>query len=404
MNALLVESIHEIAGRRLQEAGFSVQTRPGGMDAETLASVLPGSQILGIRSKTKVGAALLSPAGDTLAIGCFCIGTDQIDLGAAAMSGVPVFNAPFANTRSVAELTIAEIVLLLRRLPTKIAQMHAGAWDKSAGGAHEIRGKTLGIVGYGHIGSQVSVLAESMGMRVVYHDTAPKLPLGNGRPLGLLDDLLSAADVVTLHVPASPRTERLIGPMQIGKMKPGAILINNARGSVVDVPALAEAIRAGRLGGAAIDVFPVEPESRGDAFDSELRGLDNVILTPHVGGSTLEAQEAIAIEVTDKLVRYIATGATTGAVNVPEVDPPPPERGRGRRGARIVHFHRNVPGVIRQLSETIADAGANITGESLRTAGDLGLVVLDIDRGAEGLYERVSAVAETIRARVIELP
>lgn len=401
MNALLVESIHEIARQRLQGAGLTVQSRPGGMDAPTLLSVLPGAHLLGIRSKTKVTAEHLSPSGDTLAIGCFCIGTDQVNLHAAAMAGVPVFNAPFANTRSVAELTIAEIVLLLRQLPSKITRMHAGTWDKSAGGAHEIRGKTLGIVGYGHIGSQVSVLAESMGMRVVFHDTATKLPLGNSQPLGSLDELLAIADVVTLHIPASPQTERLIGDDQIRRMKPGALLINNARGSVVDIPALASALKESRLGGAAIDVFPAEPESRGDPFDSELRGLDNVILTPHVGGSTLEAQEAIAIEVAEKLVKYLATGATTGAVNVPEIEPPPLEDARAQPGARIIHFHRNVPGVIRQLSEAIADAGANITGESLRTAGELGLVILDIDRKADGLYGRIAGVPETIRARII---
>jgi len=400
MNALLVESIHEIARQRLQEAGLEVRTRPGGMDAGALSSVLPGAHLLGIRSKTKVNTEHLAPTGDTLAIGCFCIGTDQVNLHAAAMAGVPVFNAPFANTRSVAELTIAEIVLLLRQLPTKIARMHAGTWDKSAGGAHEIRGKTLGIVGYGHIGSQIAVLAESMGMRVVFHDTATKLPLGNSRPLGSLDELLSTADIVTLHVPASPLTRNLIGTDQIRKMKPGALLINNARGSVVDINALASALKEGRIGGAAIDVFPAEPESRGDPFDSELRNLDNVILTPHVGGSTIEAQEAIAIEVSDKLIKYLASGATGGAVNVPEIEPPPIDQGN----ARIVHFHRNVPGVIRQLSEAISDAGVNITGESLRTAGDLGLVILDIDRKAGGLYQRITAVPETIRARVIELP
>jgi D-3-phosphoglycerate dehydrogenase len=325
---------------------------------------------------------------------------------------VPVFNSPFSNTRSVAELTIAEIVALYRRLTDKASQMHAGVWDKSAAGAHEVRGRTLGLVGYGRIGSQVSVMAEAMGMRVVFFDSAAVLPLGNARAVRTLDELLSESDVVSLHVPATKATERLIGAKQIAAMKPGAYLINNARGGVVDIPALAAALRENKLSGAALDVFPKEPSSNSEPFESELRGLPNVILTPHVAGSTEEAQESIAVDVATKLIRFINNGSTTGSVNSPQVDLPEqstlstegdstPDAAAARRH-RILHFHRNVPGVLSKMHAIIAEVGANIAAEYLQTNPEVGYVVLDVDpTNAAPIVERLKAIPETIRVRML---
>jgi D-3-phosphoglycerate dehydrogenase len=318
---------------------------------------------------------------------------------------VPVFNSPFSNTRSVAELTLAEVVALFRRLPEKTAQMHAGVWDKSAAGSREVRGRTLGIVGYGHIGSQVSVLAEAFGMRVIFHDIAPRMPLGNARAMKSLADVLREADVVTLHVPATRETEGMIGAAQIRRMKPGALLINNARGGIVDVDALAEALRTGHLAGAALDVFPEEPAGKGERFESPLRGLANVILTPHVGGSTEEAQEAIALDVCAKLEKFVNVGTTTGAVNVPEVELPEQgdhAGGRGARPHRVLHFHRNVPGVLSSMHALIAELGANISAEYLRTHEDVGYVVLDVDPTDGGkVLGALKSVPETIRVRML---
>lgn len=403
INVLLLEGVHARGVEMFKEDGFSVQTAAGSPDPKELPGLLAGAHVLGLRSKTQLTAELIAAAPKLLAVGCFCIGTDQVDLPAAAARGIPVFNSPFGNTRSVAELTIAEIVALYRQLLPKSTGMHAGNWDKSAAGSHEVRGKTLGLVGYGHIGSQVSVLAEALGMRVLYYDIVPKLPLGNARAVRTLSDLLHQSDVVSLHVPATEQTEGMIGERELLMMKKGAYLINNARGLVVDIPALAKAVKGGRLAGSALDVFPVEPASKGDKFVSEMQGLPNVILTPHVGGSTAEAQEAIAEDVSRKLMNFVNMGSTTGAVNVPQVELP----GQGGEGGearthRILHFHRNVPGVLSKMHRLIADLGANISAEYLRTSAELGYVVLDVDpTNAEPILAGLKGVPETIRVRVL---
>lgn len=406
---LLLEAIAPPAKRVLEAEGFTVQTNAKSLAGAALGEAAGSAHVLGIRSRTQITPEVLRASGRLLAVGCFCIGTNQVDLGEACRRGVPVFNAPFSNTRSVAELTIAEVVALLRRLTEKSARLHAGQWDKSAAGAREVRGRTLGIVGYGRIGSQVSVLAEGLGMRVVYHDIASRLPLGNARPLRSLDELLAESDVVTLHVPATAATEKMIGAAQLARMKAGAFLINNARGSVVDVPALGGALRAGRLGGAAIDVFPEEPSGQGEPFASELRGLANVILTPHIAGSTEEAQDAIAEDVAGKLIRFINNGTTAGAVNVPEVELPEQGTRAGsegeagtRRHHRVLHFHRNVPGVLSKVHTVIAGLGLNINAEYLQTNSDVGYVVLDVNPGeGERVLAGLKEIPETIRVRML---
>ncbi len=402
---VLLEGVHEDGRAMLEGEGFDVDARPGALEGEALTKAASDAHVLGVRSKTQLTQEIIDSAGRLLAIGCFCAGTNQVDLARASRLGIPVFNAPFSNTRSVAEMTISEVIALHRRMFDRSAQMHAGQWDKSASGSHEVRGRTLGIVGYGHIGSQVSVLAEAMGMRVLYYDVDTKLPLGNARAAGSLEELLRESDAVTLHVPATGTTSGMIGAARLALMKPGAILINNARGSVVDNDALSAALRDGRLGGAALDVFPVEPASRGEVFQSVLRGAPNVILTPHVGGSTLEAQASIATEVAGKLARFINDGSTIGAVNVPQVDLPDQGVRGGDAGARphrILHFHRNVPGVLSRMHEVIASCGANISGEYLRTDGELGYVVLDVDpTDGEALAKGLRDVPETIRTRVL---
>lgn len=399
---VLLEGIHPVAREQLEAAGFCVEVVDGAKTGAEMAEAIRDAHCVGIRSKSQVDATVLRDADKLLAIGCFCIGTNQVDLDSAASMGVPVFNSPFSNTRSVAELVIAEIIALHRRLFERSASMHAGRWVKSSAGSHEVRGRTLGIVGYGRIGSQVSVLAEALGMRVIYHDIRPTLALGNALPADSLASLLEASDVVTLHVPATERTHELIGSAELERMKPGAMLVNNARGSVVDIAALADALGRGHLSGAAIDVFPDEPTRNEDAFESDLRGLDNVILTPHVGGSTKEAQAAIASDVAGKLTRFINIGSTTGAVNVPEVDlpeQPPTDKGRPHR---ILHFHRNVPGVLNRLHRVLASHGANVSGEVLRTRDELGYVVLDVDPGdSRPVAEELEAIEETIRVRVL---
>jgi len=413
IKAVLLEGVHPTGATLLRAEGFQVEAHAASADGAKLKKLAADAHIIGIRSKTDLTADILAAAPRLLAVGCFCIGTNQVDLANARLRGVPVFNSPFSNTRSVAELTIAEVVALYRRLTDKAVQMHAGLWDKSAAGAHEVRGRTLGIVGYGHIGSQVSVLAEAFGMRILYYDIAAKMQLGNARPVKTLAELLKESDVVTLHVPATPATHNMIGAAQIKRMKPGAYLINNSRGSVVDIAALAEAIRTGHLAGAALDVFPDEPAGRGQSFESPLRGLPNVILTPHVGGSTEEAQETIADDVCTKLTKFINIGSTTGAVNVPEVelqaqvapgsadddDRPGDPRPRPHR---ILHFHRNVPGVLSKMHAIIARLGANISSEYLRTSEDVGYVVLDVDpTDGEAVLEGLKAIPETIRVRML---
>lgn len=405
IRAVLLEGVHPSAATALRGEGYAVESLSGAPDPAALAGLLKDAHLVGIRSKTELTGDLLALTPRLLAVGCFCIGTNQVDLGAARRRGIPVFNSPFSNTRSVAELTIAEVISLHRRLADKSAQMHRGVWDKSAAGAHEVRGRTLGIVGYGHIGSQVSVLAEAMGMRVVFHDVVPKMAMGNARACKTLVDLLKEADVVTLHVPATPETRGLMGAAQIRRMKPGSYLINNARGSVVDVRALAEAIRSGHLAGAALDVFPDEPAGQGEAFVTPVQGLANVILTPHVGGSTAEAQAAIAGDVSEKLLRFVNVGSTTGAVNVPEVELPEqsqPASGPGKRPHRVLHFHRNVPGVLSTMHSLIAGLGANISAEYLRTSEDVGYVVLDVDpTDGATVLRALQGVPETIRVRLL---
>jgi D-3-phosphoglycerate dehydrogenase len=409
IKVVLVENIHPSGAAALRAEGFTVEAMSGAPDEAKLLKLVADAHVLGIRSKTDVTSKVLKAAPRLLAVGAFCIGTNQVDLQHARRAGVPVFNSPFSNTRSVAELTLAEVVALYRRLTEKTAQMHAGVWDKSATGAHEVRGRTLGIVGYGHIGSQVSVLAEAFGMRVVFYDIAPKMAIGNARAVKNLGDLLKESDVVTLHVPATQATRGMIAAAQLKKMKPGAFLINNSRGSVVDIPALADALKSNHIAGAALDVFPDEPSHKGEAFKSPVMGLPNVILTPHVGGSTEEAQATIADDVCTKLIKFINVGTTTGAVNVPEVELP--EQGRAAeaderptapRPHRILHFHRNVPGVLSKMHAAIAQIGANISAEYLRTHEDLGYVVLDVDpTDGEQVLERLRRIPETIRVRML---
>jgi D-3-phosphoglycerate dehydrogenase len=397
---LLLEGISESAIRRFAEAGYeNVRREEKALDGAALRKAVKGVHMLGIRSRTQITPEILDAADRLIAIGCFCIGTNQVALEDAAMRGIPVFNAPFSNTRSVAELTLAEIIMLLRGIFPKSNAAHAGVWDKSAANAREVRGKTLGIVGYGNIGSQLSVLAEALGMRVVFFDRSAKLPHGNAEPMPSLQALLAAADIVTLHVPETPETVNMIGAAEIRAMKKGAVLINNARGSVVDLEALAAALRDGHLLGAAVDVFPVEPSGRDEAFVTPLQGLPNVILTPHIGGSTEEAQWRIGEEVASKLIAYSDTGATVGAVNFPQVELP-----ARPTGARYLHVHRNVPGVLRQVDEAFARRHLNISAQFLQTRGEIGYVVIDSDNArdaARELLEDLRAIAGTIRARLV---
>ncbi|WP_250446863.1 phosphoglycerate dehydrogenase [Actinotalea sp. C106] len=397
MRALLLENLHPLATSILGADGIDVATRGGALDEDELIAALQGVQLLGIRSKTQVTERVLENAPDLVAIGAYCIGTNQIDLGAAAVRGVAAFNAPFSNTRSVVELTLAEIIALTRRLTERDRALHAGIWDKSADGAHEVRGRTLGIVGYGNIGTQLSVLAEALGMSVVFYDSAEKLSLGNARRLESLDELLEVADVVTLHVDGRGGNAGLFGARQFGRMRPGSVFLNLSRGFVVDYAALRDEILTGRIAGAAVDVFPEEPKRRGDPFESDLRGLPNVILTPHVGGSTEEAQEAIGQFVSNKLRDYLAHGSTMLSVNLPNLALD------ARTGAhRLVHLHRNTPGVLAGINRTLAEHDVNIDAQLLATRGDLGYVVTDVGSGlALELCEELETMDQTIRLRLL---
>ncbi|MBC7771698.1 MAG: phosphoglycerate dehydrogenase [Pyrinomonadaceae bacterium] len=413
IKVVLVESVHACAAACFQAEGFAVKTLAAAPDEGRLIELAREAHVIGLRSKTEATARVLASAPKLLAIGCFCIGTNQVALKEACLNGVPVFNSPFSNTRSVAELTIAEAISLTRRLFDKSSRMHEGEWDKSADGVHEVRGRTLGIVGYGHIGSQVSVLAEAMGMRVLYYDIIAKLAMGNAQPVKSLGALLEQSDIVTLHVPATAQTKNMIREKELGKMKRGSFLINNARGSIVDIDALATALTSGHLAGAAVDVFPDEPAGKGDSFESRLKGLRNVILTPHIGGSTEEAQAAIAQDVCAKLIKYVNNGSTTGSVNVPQVELPEQaqsdENGPGGGGAgirarphRILHFHRNTPGVLKNINGAAADLGANIASQHLQTNSDIGYVVIDVDpTDGKRLVEALKRIPETIRVRML---
>jgi D-3-phosphoglycerate dehydrogenase / 2-oxoglutarate reductase len=400
IRVLLLEGISDSAVEVFRAAGYSqVEAHPKSLPEDELKARIADAHIVGIRSRTQLTAGVLAEARRLMAVGCFCIGTNQVDLEAAELAGIPVFNAPYSNTRSVAELVVAEAIMLLRGIPQKSAQCHRGGWSKSAAGSHEARGKTLGIVGYGHIGTQVGVLAEGLGMQVLFHDIEAKLSLGNARAAVDLDDLLARSDVVTLHVPETPATRLMVGEAQLARMKPGAHLLNASRGSVVDIDALAAALRSGHLAGAAVDVFPVEPKGNDDRFESPLAGIDNVILTPHVGGSTLEAQDNIGIEVAAKLVRYSDNGSTLSAVNFPEVTLPEHEGSH-----RLLHIHRNVPGVLSRINEIFSQAGINIDGQFLRTDAHVGYVVIDVSTGdteAGKLRAALMEVPGTLRTRVL---
>lgn len=372
---LLLENIHPAAVERLTDEGYSVETMKGALDEDDLIERIKGVHVLGIRSKTMVTPRVLAAADRLLAIGAFCIGTNQIDLKAAADHGVAVFNAPYSNTRSVVELAVGLTIALMRDVADKSAAMHLGKWNKSADGSKELRGKTLGIVGYGAIGSQLSVIAEALGMRVIFHDLSERLALGNARRVRQLDELLSEADVVTLHVDGRRENTALIGAPQFSRMKPGALFLNLSRGHVVDIGALAQALGSGRVAGAALDVFPEEPRTNADPFDSPLRGLKNVILTPHIGGSTEEAQEAIAEFAAERLLNFMNRGDTTFCVNLPNVQLPEVSGGH-----RILHIHKNQLGVMFELNRELASAGLNILGQYLKTDEDIGYVITDVDR------------------------
>jgi D-3-phosphoglycerate dehydrogenase len=395
---VLLEGIHATAVDALRGDGYTqIVTSPKALSGDALVEAIRDAHFLGIRSRTNLTAEVLAQAPKLAAVGCFCIGTNQVDLDAAMRLGVPVFNAPFSNTRSVAELVLAETILLMRGIPQKNAQQHRGGWDKSAAGSYEVRGKTLGIVGYGHIGTQIGVLAEQLGMQVVFHDIEAKLTLGNARQLATLDELLATADVVTLHVPETDGTRDLIGAAQLARMKPGSHLINASRGTVVDIDALAAALDSKHLGGAAIDVFPVEPKGNDAAFESPLTRFENVILTPHIGGSTAEAQANIGREVAAKLIRYSNNGSTVSAVNFPEVTLP---EHTGR--SRLLHIHHNVPGVLAHVNERFSQAGINIAAQYLRTNDEVGYVVIDVDSTtSDAAFAQLCSVPGTIRCRVL---
>jgi D-3-phosphoglycerate dehydrogenase len=397
---LLLEGISPTAHAILEKNGYTnVEVLSGALEKDALIEKMQDVQMLGIRSRTQVTEEVLEAAKSLVAVGCFSVGTNQVDLGGTLTRGIPVFNAPFSNTRSVAELTIAEIVMLMRGVFPKSSGAHEGRWMKTAAGSHEVRGKTLGIIGYGNIGTQLSNLAEAMGLRVIYYDTIDKLQHGNVMPAESMDALLAESDVVTLHVPDTPGTRDMFGADQIAKMKKGAFLINNARGKVVDIDALAAALKSGHLAGAAVDVFPVEPKSNKDEFISPLRGLDNVILTPHVGGSTEEAQARIGEEVSKRLVEYSDVGSTIGAVSFPQVQLP-----KGTDATRFIQVHHNAPGAMRTLNDLFTRHDLNIHAQYMQSHLDIGYVVLDVDSPVQDpvkILEEIRALPNTIRARLL---
>ena len=398
LKVVLLEGIHPSAVEAFTADGYTqIETHPKALEGQALIDAIADAHFVGLRSRTQLTAEVLEQAQKLVAVGAFCIGTNQIALDAAARRGVPVFNAPFSNTRSVAELVLAEIIMLMRGIPQKNALLHRGGWMKSAANSFEVRGKTLGIIGYGHIGTQLGLLAETLGMRVVFYDIETKLPLGNARQLSTLDELLAEADVVSLHVPETPDTKNMMGAEQIARMKKGSFLINASRGTVVDIDALAAALESKHILGAAIDVFPVEPKGNEGDFQSPLIRFENVLLPPHIGGSTGEAQESIGREVASKLIRYSNNGSTLSAVNFPEVSLP------AHPGlCRILHIHRNVPGMLTRINERLSNAGINIASQYLQTNQHVGYVVVDVENegSAEALHE-ISDLEGTIRARVL---
>jgi len=397
---LLLEGVNDSAVELFSNSRYlSVERLPKALDGDALRAAIKGVDLLGIRSRTQLTSDVFAEADRLMVAGCFSVGTNQVDLDAARRRGIPVFNAPFSNTRSVAELVIGEIVMLLRRIFPRSVAAHDGAWDKSATDSHEVRGRTLGIVGYGNIGSQLSMLAEAMGMKVIFFDQSDKLRHGNTEPVETLQELLAESDIVSLHVPETPATAGMIGETELRLMKPGSYLINNSRGTVVDLDALAKALRDGHLAGAALDVFPVEPSSNADRFKTPLQGLKNVILTPHIGGSTEQAQDRIGREVARKMLDYYSSGSTMGAVNFPQV-----QLQARTTGARFSHVHRNVPGMLRRLNEIFVQRDINIIAQYLETDRELGYVVLDADltgHDSHGLLDDIRALEGTIRARMV---
>lgn len=405
IHILLLEGVHQSAVDLLKKNGYNnITYLKTALEGDALKKAIKGVHLIGIRSRTQLTKEILDEADKLIAIGCFCIGTNQVDLNAARNLGIPVFNAPFSNTRSVAELVMGEIVMLLRRIFVRSSECHKGLWDKSSINSWEVRGKTLGIVGYGSIGSQLSILAESFGLQVIYYDIVDKLSHGNARPVQSLKDLLQISDIVSLHVPHNKGTINLIGEKEIALMKPGSFLINNARGQVVDIDALVQALKSNHLLGAAIDVFPVEPKVKGEKFTSPLRELDNVILTPHIGGSTIEAQERIGREVGNKFIEYSDVGSTLSAVNFPEVQLP-----IRLKGTRYMHVHQNIPGIMQKINNIFTKVNANISAQYLQTDGEVGYVVIEAttDGDKEVDIEILRALRNlegTIRARILYRP
>ena len=395
---LLLEGVHPNALEVLKAAGYTnIEYHKKALDGEELIEAIKDAHFVGIRSRTHLTKEILEHAQKLVAVGCFCIGTNQVDLAEAKRRGIPVFNAPFSNTRSVAELVLAEIILLMRQVPKANMEVHRGVWNKSAAGANEVRGKKLGIIGYGHIGSQLSVIAEAMGMQVYFYDIENKLPLGNAQQVASLEELLSSCDAVSLHVPENASTKNLMSAERIAQLKEDAILINAARGTVVDLDALAARLEANTLRGAAIDVFPVEPASINDPFESPLRKFDNVILTPHIGGSTAEAQENIGTEVANKFVKYSDNGSTLSAVNFPEVSLP-----ANNNAKRLLHIHQNKPGILNKINQVFVDQNVNIAGQYLQTDPEIGYVVIDVqlEDSSEAL-KRLKEIDGTNNARLI---
>ena len=395
---VLFEGVHQSALDTLHAAGYTnIDYYKKALDGDELKEAIKDAHFIGLRSRTHLTAEMIEAAPKLIAVGCFCIGTNQVDLNAAKARGIPVFNAPFSNTRSVAELVLGEILLLMRNVPQANAEVHRGVWNKSATGSHEVRGKKLGIIGYGHIGSQLSIIAESLGMDVYFYDIENKLPLGNAKQVRSLEELLSSCDVVSLHVPELPSTKNLMNAERITQLKQGAILINAARGTVVDIDALAQALKDGKIHGAAIDVFPIEPASINEEFVSPLREFDNVILTPHIGGSTAEAQENIGFEVAGKFVKYSDNGSTLSSVNFPEVSLP------GHEGTkRLLHIHENRPGILNKLNQIFVEANLNIAAQYLQTDPKIGYVVVDVETNdASPLLTKLKEIDGTIRARVL---
>lgn len=394
---LLLEGIHPKAVEAFENAGYSVELNQSAMSESDLLEIVPEVHLLGIRSKTKISPKVLESAKRLIGVGCFCIGTNQVALDSAQGCGIPVFNAPFSNTRSVAELTMAEIVMLARKAAHRSAQVHLGEWKKSAAGCHEVRHKKLGIVGYGHIGPQVALLAEAFGMEVMFYDHKKKLPLGNARACSSLDELLAESDFVTLHVPETPETRNMIAEKELAMMKAGSFLLNLSRGTVVDLAALRSALDSGHLAGAAVDVYPKEPKSNDEVFVSELQGAANVILTPHIGGSTEEAQENIGLEVAQSLLKLLETGTTDGAVNFPQIDLPVVEDSH-----RILNVHKNVPGVLSSITGIISKTGANINAQYLGTTQEIGYLIMDVSRDVAGtIRDEIEALDANIRTRLL---